>query len=52
MEHLTAFDDQLVTAFREQPSTYLKVFEQAVDTIYKTDYYDESNLDMDPSPRF
>jgi len=31
---------------------YLKVFEKAVEIIYRTDYYDESNLDMEPSPKF
>jgi hypothetical protein len=30
-----------VTAFRNKPVDYLKVFESAVGIIYRTDYYDE-----------
>jgi DNA replication licensing factor MCM5 len=52
MEHLSAFDDPLVTVFRKNPSEYIRVFEDAVATIYKNDYYDENNLDMDPAPKF
>jgi DNA replication licensing factor MCM5 len=28
------------------------VFETAVETIYRTDFYDETNPDLDPSPKF
>ena len=52
MEHLNAFDDPLVTAFRKNPTDYIKVFEEAVATIYKNDYYDQSNADMEPEPKF
>jgi len=52
MEHLNAFDDPLVTAFRNNPNSYIKVFEEAVETIYRNDYYDESNMDMEPAPKF
>lgn len=52
MEHLNAFDDPLVQDFRREPSTYIKTFEEAVATIYRNDYYDESNPDMDPAPKF
>ena len=52
MEHLHAFDDLLVRSFRNGPTDYIKVFESAVETIYRTDYYDESNPDMEISPKF
>uniref|UniRef100_A0A7S3CJV1 DNA replication licensing factor MCM5 n=1 Tax=Strombidium rassoulzadegani TaxID=1082188 RepID=A0A7S3CJV1_9SPIT len=52
MEHLIAFDDGLVTAFRNNPAQYLKVFESAVEMIYRVDYYDDSDPDMDPAPKF
>lgn len=52
MEHLHAFDDILVRNFRNNPNDYIKVFESAVEIIYKTDYYDEMNPDMEVSPRF
>jgi DNA replication licensing factor MCM5 len=52
MEHLNSFDDPLVTDFRKNPQEYIKVFESAVETIYKHDYYDESNPEMEPSPKF
>jgi DNA replication licensing factor MCM5 len=52
MEHLHAFDDILVRNFRNSPNDYIKVFESAVEIIYKTDYYDEMNPDMEVSPRF
>jgi DNA replicative helicase MCM subunit Mcm2 (Cdc46/Mcm family) len=52
MEHLHAFDDGLVRLFRNNPTDYIKVFESAVETIYRTDYYDEMNPDMEVSPRF
>ena len=47
MEHIQAFDDQLVSDFRSNPTDYIKVFESAVETIYKTDFYDEENHDME-----
>ena len=52
MDHLHAFDDMLVKCFRNNPSDYIKVFESAVETIYRTDYYDEMNPDMEVSPKF
>jgi len=52
MEHLQAFDDDLVKMFRSNPQDYIKVFESAVETIYKTDFFDETNPDLEPSPRF
>lgn len=52
MEHLFAFDDALVQDFKYNPTEYSKVFERAVETIYKTDFYDEMNPDMEESPRF
>jgi DNA replicative helicase MCM subunit Mcm2 (Cdc46/Mcm family) len=52
MEHLQAFDDDLVKLFRSNPQDYIKVFESAVETIYKTDFFDETNPDFEPSPRF
>jgi DNA replication licensing factor MCM5 len=52
MEHMNAFDEMLVRSFRANPSDLIKVFESAVETIYRTDYYDEMNPDMDESPRF
>lgn len=52
MEHLQAFDDDLVKNFRSNPQEYIKVFETAVETIYKTDLYDETNPDLEPSPKF
>ena len=52
MEHIQAFDDQLVSDFRSNPTDYVKVFESAVGIIYKTDFYDESNPDMEESPKF
>jgi DNA replicative helicase MCM subunit Mcm2 (Cdc46/Mcm family) len=52
MEHLQAFDDELVANFRSNPTDYIKVFETAVEIIYKTDFYDEMNPDMESAPRF
>jgi len=52
MDHLHSFDDVLVKCFRNNPSDYIKVFESAVETIYRTDYYDEMNPDMEVSPKF
>jgi len=52
MEHLVAFDDPLVTQFRNNPNDYIKVFESAVQTIYQNDFYDETDPDLEPAPRF
>jgi DNA replication licensing factor MCM5 len=52
MDHLQAFDDGLVRCFRNNPSDYIKVFESAVETIYRNDYYDETNPDMEIAPKF
>ena len=52
MDHLHSFDDVLVKNFRNNPNDFIKVFESAVEIIYKTDYYDEMNPDMEVSPRF
>jgi len=51
MEHLVAFDDPLVTLFRNNPTDYIKVFESAVQTIYRNDFYDEAE-GMDPNLKF
>ena len=40
MLHLTNFDENLAQAFRQNPSDFIKVFETAVATIYKNDFYD------------
>lgn len=50
--HLSFFDEVLAQAFRNQPSDFIKVFETAVATIYKNDYYDEMNPNMDPLAKF
>ena len=52
MEHLIAFDDPLVSVFRNQPKDYIKVFEDAVQVIYQNDIYDEMDPNLEPSPRF
>lgn len=52
MDHLHAFDDVLVKCFRNNPTDYIKIFESAVETIYRTDYYDETNPDMEIAPKF
>ena len=39
IDHLQAFDEGLVTAFRNDPVTYINVFESAVQTIYRADYF-------------
>ena len=49
---LNAFDEQLYTLFKNAPTDYIKVFEAAIETIYKVDYYDESNPAMEPCPKF
>jgi DNA replication licensing factor MCM5 len=52
MKHLHAFDEMLVRSFINNPTELIKVFESAVETIYRNDYYDEMNPDMDASPKF
>ena len=52
MEHLMAFDDPLVSMFRRNPAKYIKIFEEAVAIIYKNDFYDESNPELEEDPRF
>lgn len=52
MEHLSAFDDPLVTQFRLKPNDYVRVFESAVAIIYQNDFYDETDPDLDPAPKF
>jgi DNA replicative helicase MCM subunit Mcm2 (Cdc46/Mcm family) len=52
MEHLFSFDDELVKSFKSNPTDYVKLFESAVETIYKTDFYDEFAPDMEASPKF
>ena len=47
-----AFDEQLVTMFRQKPANYIKVFEKAVASIYKTDYMDELSPDLYEVPKF
>jgi len=49
---LNAFDEQLHNAFATNPTEYIKVFESAIQTIYRVDYYDENNLEMEPCPKF
>ena len=49
---LNAFDEQLYNAFKTNPSDYMKVFETAIQTIYKVDYYDDTNPDMEICPKF
>ena len=41
MQDLVNFDDTLNVSFRNNPTEYIKVFESAVDNIYRVDYYDE-----------
>ena len=52
MGHLGSFDDQLYSSFQNNPTDYIKIFESAVETIYRVDYYDEANPDMEPAPKF
>lgn len=52
MEHLMAFDDPLVQSLRNDPETYIKIFERAVELIYQNDFYDETDPDLDPAPKF
>ena len=47
-----AFDEQLVSMFRQKPTQYIKVFEKAVAAIYKTDYMDELSPDLYEVPKF
>lgn len=52
MEHLMAFDDPLVQSLRNEPETYIKIFESAVGLIYMNDFYDETDPDLEPNPKF
>ena len=52
MRHLQAFDEDLAEVFREKPADLIKVFETAVEVIYRNDIHDISNPDMEESPRF
>jgi len=52
IENLVAFDEQLVSMFRQKPADYIKVFEKAVAAIYKTDYMDELSPDLHVVPKF
>ena len=52
LSHLINFDDQLTEQFRMQPAQMLKAFEDAVQEIYKTEIFDEANLDMEEEPSF
>lgn len=52
IENLMAFDEQLVSLFRQKPADYIKVFEKAVAAIYKTDYMDELSPDLYKVPKF
>jgi hypothetical protein len=47
-----AFDEQLVSMFRNKPADYIKVFEKAVAAIYRTDYMDELSPDLHVTPKF
>ena len=38
---MQAFDEGMVTAFRNDPVTYVKIFEEAVRTIYLSDYFND-----------
>lgn len=51
-EQLEAFDEQLAQHFKTKPSDCIKVFESAVETIYRNDIYDEMNPDLPESPKF
>jgi DNA replication licensing factor MCM5 len=52
MEHLIAFDEPLVHSLRTEPETYIKIFENAVALIYQNDFYDETDPNLDPTPKF
>lgn len=41
MKDLNAFDDTLSMQFRNQPSEFMKIFESAIETIYRVDYYND-----------
>lgn len=47
---LSHFDDMLAKEFRTVPDTYLKVFEKAVEEIYKNNIYDPMDENMEASP--
>ena len=52
MKDLMNFDDNLAGLFREKPSEYLKIFESAIETIYRVDYYDQGEHGFEPQPKF
>lgn len=52
MKDLLAFDEDLYQRFRDMPVDYIKVFESAIETIYRNDIYDPTNLELEESPRF
>jgi DNA replicative helicase MCM subunit Mcm2 (Cdc46/Mcm family) len=52
MRDLINFDDHLASRFRENPSNCTKHFEEAIETIYKVDYYNPEDPDSDPDPKF
>lgn len=52
IEHLMNFDEQLVSVFRQKPADYIKVFERAVEAIYRTDYMDELSPELYEAPKF
>ena len=49
---LIAFDEKLAQDFRESPADHVKTFERAVEIVYRNEIYDNSNPDMDDSPKF
>lgn len=52
VQDLLAFDEDLYQRFRDMPVEYIKVFESAIETIYRNDIFDASNLELEESPRF
>lgn len=52
LRDLQTFDEDLYMTFRNNPVEYIKVFEAAIETIYRNDIYDISNPDLEEAPRF
>ena len=47
---LNAFDETLYTAFKTNPSEYIKCFENAIETLYRVEYWE--NTGLEPCPKF
>ena len=47
---LSNFDENLAKEFRYYPEIYIEIFERAVSEVYRNNFYDPMNENMEYSP--